>query len=604
MNSQRGITTVVLAVIIVIVLAAGIIGTYAAVSGAKNTTTAISTSVSTVTATSTSTSTATVSVPTTISATSATSSTTGTAGPNSITVQRNAAVSDLDPRDTSTIDIDQNVYQTLTYAEPNGTIVPQLATSWTHNAAYTNWEFTLRQGVTFHDGTAFNSSAVVFSILNTIAYGGGDAPTVWTGVTNVIATGTYTVNITTSMPINIPQVTAAAYSAFIFSPNIQRYSGVANLTSGLHSWFNTPNFHDDGTGPYYIVTSNSSSSLGQVILQAYPSYWGGWKAGQITTVVVKVVTNAVTAIQLAEQGQFQMAGIGGNFQYVPQLLQDGLNVVSPPEFSTIWMLFNTQHQYLNNQLVRQALASAVNYGQLLDQAYYGYGTTFGGINNPSLNYYDSSTPSYLPGGNITLAKQLLKEAGYPGGLNVTWTVTYSTGSPYLGTVAQILQSEWAPLGVNLVIDGLTFTQESIKAGYINGSVAFEPGPLSYASTSSAQDINLLNWVGDTPDPWLVPDQLWAIQSPPYQNDIVQNWAYWQNATFTTLLNQARSDEITNPAQAQTDFNTLDTMFYQAVPGVPLFAENGVWILSPNIHGFVGNPNYGFDYPFYYQMTYT
>ena len=584
MEARRGVSTVQIAIAVVVIVVLVGAGAYLAL--APQTTTQ-NTSVTVQT-----------------SATVTGSTTSAGVTPQTLTVQRNAPSADMDPRSTSTIDVVQNAYETLTYTAPDGTILPGLATSWTHNSDFTNWQYTLRQGVTFHDGTTFNSTAVVWSINNIVKWNGGDAPDVWNTYKSAVATGPYTVNITATQPTNMPIVTSSAYSAFIMSPNILKYSKAANDTLALNKWFD--GYNDDGSGPYVLNSTASSFSGGQIVLNAYPRYWGGWKNGQITTLIVKFVTNVATAISLAQNGQLAVVGVSGQYQYVPQILSSGLTITHGPSFAAIWLLFNTQHQYLSNPLVRKALLTAIDYTQVVNQAYFGYGKSFGGIINPNKPFYDPSAPGYGPSANKTVALSLLRQAGYPGGLNVTWTVTYSSGSPFLGTAAQVLQTYWKPLGVTLSIQGLPFGQLAKKAGYYNPTTGttFQPGPLSYASGSSAQDILLLNWVGATADPWLVPDELFAIQSPPNQNSVIYNWSYWTNQTFTDLLNKARVDEALNPTLAASEFKTLNSMFHNASPGYGLFAEDQIWVLSPKLHGYVPNPFYGFDYIFYYQLTYT
>ncbi len=592
MKTRNGVTTgqAALAVVVIILLVAV---AYFAVTSQSSPATSTSPTTNTTTAVATST--------VTVTPTSTTSILGVT--PQTVVVQRNAWSPDMDPRETSTIDVVQQMYETLTYVSPNGTVLPGLATSWTHSADFTTWTYTLRQGVTFHDGTTFNSSAVVFSINEIVKYGGGDAPDVWDTFVSATTNGPYSLIITDSQATNEPIVTAAAYAAFMFSPHIMAYSGATNDTSGLHSWFTSLN--DDGSGPYMINATGSSLSKQTIALTAYKNYWGGWHHGQITDIIVETVSNVNTAVLDAEKGQLDVIGVSGQYQYIPQLLQAGLQVSSGQSFSAIWLLFNNQHQFLNNQLVRQALLTAINYQQVVNQAYFGYGSMFPGIINPGKPFYNAGAPSYPNAGNKTAALALLTEAGYPGGLNATWTVTYSTGSPFLGTACQVLQTYWQPLGVTLNCQGEGFGAVAKQAGYFNQTTGtvFSPGPISYASTASAQDIVLLNWVGATADPWLVPDELFAIQNAPYQNDILFNWSYWRNSTFTSLLNQARLDEA-NPTVAQAEWNTLNQMFYQAAPGWGLFAENQVWVLSPHLQGYVPNPYYGFDYIFYYQLTYS
>ncbi|MDG7007825.1 MAG: hypothetical protein JRN06_06240 [Nitrososphaerota archaeon] len=516
---------------------------------------------------------------------------------------RNSQTSDMDPRESSSIDVVQNVYDRLTMVLPNQTVIPQLALSWTAADNFTQWVFKLRQGVTFHDGTQFNSTAVVFSITNTANLGQGDAPDVWNGLAGVKAIDPFTVQINWAFPADVPAIVGAGYSAFIFSPNIWTYSGVRpGNDTGLSFWFGQ--YHDDGSGPYVILTNESAFATG-ITLRAYPKYWGGWQPNQFSQVYIKFVSQPSTSIQLLQSGQANMTGISGNFQYLPSLRAQGIVADPSTSFATIWCLFNTQHPLLNNPVVRRALLTAINYDQVLNQSFYGYGNLFNGGINPGKFAYSPSVPGYPAHGDITEAKALLRSIGITGGLNVTWVVTYSTGSPFLAIAAEVMQTNWAPLGVTLSIQGTDFGSLSIKAGYYNSTTktVFAPGPLSYASSPQAQDILLLNWVGTTNDPWLVPDELFAIQSHPYENDILYNWSYWHNSTYTDLLNQAHIDEALNPSKSIQEFAKSNLMLYQGAPGWALYGEQTILALGPHVKGYVANPNYGFAYPFWYQLYY-
>jgi peptide/nickel transport system substrate-binding protein len=528
--------------------------------------------------------------------------TTSVGGPVLVAV-RNSQTSDMDPRETSSIDVVQNVYDKLTLVEPNQTAVPQLATSWTSSANDTKWVFKLRQGVTFHDGTPFNSSAVVFSIMNTFKLGQGDAPDTWNGLQNVVALDPYTVEIDWGFPANVPDIVGAGYSAFIFSPNVWVYSGVPKGNdSALATWFDK--FHDDGSGPYVLLANESQFATG-ITLAAYSKYWGGWQPSQFREVFIKFISQTGTAVQYLESGQVNMTGLNGQFQYLPQLKAQGITVSPAASFATIWLLLNTRHHLLNNPVVRRALLTAIDYGQVLNQSFYGYGSLFSGGVNPGKFAYTGTVPAYPAKGDIAAAKAILRSGGITGGLNASWLITYSTGSPFLSIAAQVLQTNWAPLGVTLSIQGTDFGSLSQEAGYYNSTTktVFAPGPLSYANSSQAQDMVLLNWVGTTNDPWLVIDELFAIQPAPYQNDILYNWTYWTNSTFTNLLNQAHIDEAVNQNRSIQEFQTVNKMIYQSAPGWPLYAEETVTALGPHVKGYVPNPNYGFAYPYWYQMYY-
>jgi peptide/nickel transport system substrate-binding protein len=588
MRIKKGVSSVQVAISIVVILILVGAGAYYFLTLTPNvvTTTVISTTASTVTARPTP---------------------TVTPAPT-LVVQRNSPYSNADPRGTTSIDVTQQSYETLTYLTPNGTVIPGLATAWKSINGST-WEYTLRQGVTFHDGTPMNATDVIFSITDTIKWNQGDATDVWNIFKSISAPGPYTVDITFTIPTNAPLITSSAYSAFIFSHNVLKYAGGVNDTSGLAAWFNK--YNDDGSGPYVHNSTASSLSGGVWVLNQYKNYWRGWKVGQVTNLIFKLVTSVPTAIQLASQGQFDVIGVGGQFQYVPQLLQAGLNVVSGPTHGSIWLLFNTQHQYLNNSLVRQALLAAVNFQQILQQSYYNYGINYNGAINPGLAYYDNTALGYSFTGNLTKAKALLAQAGYPNGLpNVQWTLTHSTGSPFEATIGSLLNTYWQPLGATVTVQGMGFVSQVKKAGYFNGSTLFSPGAFTYAATNNAQDLALLNWNGATSDPFLVPYQLFSIQNyhnptlDSTKNVILYNWSYFTNSTFSNLLAQFRMDEATNPSAAAQDVKILNAMFSQQSPGWPMFQGQQIWVVSPHWHGVVMNPNYSFDFYFYYDWTYS
>jgi ABC-type transport system substrate-binding protein len=98
-------------------------------------------------------------------------------------------IPDLNPASSFSNDsvIMSNCYETLTFYNPPGSselLSPKLATSWETNEENTVWTFTLREGVTFHDGEPFNAEAVKAAIENTIELGTG-ASYIWAPVESI-----------------------------------------------------------------------------------------------------------------------------------------------------------------------------------------------------------------------------------------------------------------------------------------------------------------------------------------------------------------------------------------------------------------------------------
>src|SRR5207244_9046147 len=94
----------------------------------------------------------------TVTVSTSNSSTQSGGTPHTAAIQRNAPISNLDPRAASAIEITQQIYETLTYVTPNGTIVAGLAMSWTPNANFTSWKYALSHGVKFTDRRVFHNT--------------------------------------------------------------------------------------------------------------------------------------------------------------------------------------------------------------------------------------------------------------------------------------------------------------------------------------------------------------------------------------------------------------------------------------------------------------
>jgi peptide/nickel transport system substrate-binding protein len=145
--------------------------------------------------------------------------------------------------------------ETLVKLDADGDAVPALATGWERHGR--SWTFTLRDGVTFHDGTELDAQAVVRSL--TRAAGASPKPRILDGVQlTAKARGTGTVVVTTAdedplvpQRLSSPQLSVLAAKA---------YRGKTVDPVGA------------GTGPFELKKVNGTSSA---VLDRYDGYWGG-----------------------------------------------------------------------------------------------------------------------------------------------------------------------------------------------------------------------------------------------------------------------------------------------------------------------------------------
>ncbi|MFP5371680.1 MAG: ABC transporter substrate-binding protein, partial [Actinomycetes bacterium] len=167
----------------------------------------------------------------------------------------------FDPHVTSayaSFQVLENVYDTLVV--PNAedlTMEPSLATEWTTSEDDLTWTFTLREGVTFHDGSEFDSADVVYSYNRIIDEELSNAYR-FANVASVDAPDPQTVVLSLTQP----------------TPNllerIGAFKGMAIIPEGAAEELDLTT-EAVGTGPFTLESSDASRTE----LAAYPEYWGG-----------------------------------------------------------------------------------------------------------------------------------------------------------------------------------------------------------------------------------------------------------------------------------------------------------------------------------------
>jgi peptide/nickel transport system substrate-binding protein len=443
-----------------------------------------------------------------------------------------------------------NVYEPLVYANPPGSaepFTPCLATSWKVSKDGLTWTFHLRRGVTFHDGTPFTSAAVKYSLEATKKLGLG-AAYMWFPITKIATPDDYTVKITTEYAAPIDRCASAMYGAWIFSPKTKGKS---------QKWWDAP--HEAGTGPYTLVSYKPNEEL---VFQRYTDYWGGWKQGQFQQVVVKQVAESATQRQMLEAGEVDFAD-GLSRDSVPALENNpAVKIVKLHSIQNEVLMFNTQRKPLDDVKVRQALSYALPYEDILQAATNGYGEVSQGPIPRDLYPHDASVGQYTY--DLTKAKQLLAEAGYPNG-GFKLQMTYASDDAYGSKFAPLVKESLAKLGVTVDLQPLLFEQQWAKA----------KGP-----AKDRQDLFELVWWTGFPDGYDTLYSLFHTEADPSQP--VWNMSYWSNGDYDRTIDTAFSDEPTDTAKAQEFYNQAQQMLYEQAPAAYLFDPDMVYGLNPSL----------------------
>lgn len=296
-----------------------------------------------------------------------------------------------------------NMYEYLVGRAPDGSLQPGLATEWLYEDEL-NLVFTLRQGVTFHNGDSFDAQDVKVSVDRILSDDEFAASRVaLRTITGVEVIDDFRIRFTTESP----------------DPLLLKRLGLIVPSRFLAEHGNaTLNVNAVGTGPYELVEWVPDS---RVVMKRNENYWGS--PAPIENVIFRAVPEATTRV--AEL-------LSGNADVITNMPSEQVPVVdadpdtqafAAPSNRMVAAYFNpnSDDSPLNNVQVRQALNYAVDIEAITEFVLDGFGTPIATIVTPFDFGFNPNVEPYPfdPG----RAKDLLTQAGYPNGFSTTMVST-------------------------------------------------------------------------------------------------------------------------------------------------------------------------------------
>jgi len=292
----------------------------------------------------------------------------------------------------------QPVYDSLLRMAPDGSLTPNLATKWVYDDKQTTLTLTLRDGVKFTDGKILDSAAVRANLLHT--KGGNAAGSELTGIAEVTAPDANTVKITLSEPDPSLLSALGQVPGMIASPD------ALDATSG-----------PVGSGPYVLDKAGTTAGR-QYTYTRNKDYWNA-SAFPYDKIVILPMTDPAARFNALSSGQVDWTTISAD--RVDAAKGAGLTVATTPgatEGLYIWDRDGKIVPALKSPLVRQALNYAFDRAAIVKTVRKGLGTATEQSFLPGDAAYDTSLDSRYPY-DLAKAKQLLAQAGYPNGFDVT-----------------------------------------------------------------------------------------------------------------------------------------------------------------------------------------
>ncbi|MCC2323045.1 ABC transporter substrate-binding protein [Cellulomonas xiejunii] len=339
-----------------------------------------------------------------------------------------------------------NVFDRLVMLDADGALQPQLATGWESNEDFTRWTFTVRDDVTFHDGSALTAADVAFTYQQILESPESQLLEYMQVLESVSASEDGSAVV---FDLNAP-----------FSPWPSITTAVSIVPQAVYEDLGSEAFAESpvGSGPFSFVSRTRGV---EYVVERYDDYWGG--APEVERITFQTVAdedarlNGVLSgsIDVALVSPSQVAGVEGDSAIdLESLISNGVTFLG----------VNTQAGALQDPLVRKAIVHAIDRESIVENVLAGSGSATSQIVAESVTGFAPSVgvAEYDP----DLARSLLTEAGYAG---EPIAFEYATDGriPLSTEVAQAIQGFLQDVGINVTMTGM---DQASLSGRIYGTM--------------------------------------------------------------------------------------------------------------------------------------
>ncbi|SES68213.1 glutathione ABC transporter substrate-binding protein [Anaerobranca gottschalkii] len=463
--------------------------------------------------------------------------------PDTLIVAQGADARSLDPHATNdqpSSRVMKQIYNTLVVMDENMNIVPGLATDWQQIDELT-WEFTLRQGVKFHNGEELKASDVKFTLDRMVA--SGQVAHIVSFIESVEAPEDYKVIINLKEPFAPILAHLAHTAASILNEKAVTEAGDDYGTKPV------------GTGPFKFVSWQSGD---RITLEAFEDHFAG--APKVKRVVFRNITEGTNRTIALETGEVDIAYDIEPIDKRKVIDHPDLNLIEEPSLSMAYIGFNMNREPFNIKEVRQAINYAINRQDIIDAVLYGAGQIGTSPIAPQVFGFNPNIKESEY--NVEKAKELLKQAGFENGFKTTiWT----NDNPVRIQIATIVQSQLRDVGIDVTIETLEW------GAYLDRTARGE------------HDMFILGWVTVTGD---ADYGLYALYHSTQKG----------GAGNRTFFENSRVDEILDQARVSIDFEERERLYHEAqeiiveeAPAAILYYSTQNVGLNKQVQGFKLHP---------------
>ena len=459
----------------------------------------------------------------------------------------------------------QQVYDALISRNQQLGLEPGLATAWRQEEP-TRWRFTLRPNVRFHEGEAFTSDDVVFSITRALAPTSNFGIFVDT-IERAVAVDALTVDIITKAPD--PILPNKLASVFMMSRSWSERNNAARPQNTrqreeMHTTRNT-----NGTGAFRLQTREPDV---RTVLVRNPDWWG-WQVptnnGNVTEIVFRPIASDATRVAALLSNEIDFV-MDPPLQDLARLRNaQGLRVLEGPEVRTIFLAMDVARDELlysdvrgRNPLrdvrVRRALYQAIDIQAIHRTIMRNQSVVTGTLFPEQVNGYAREEDVRLPYDQAR-ARALLTEAGYPNGFEITLDCS---NNRYINDeqICQAIVAMWARVGIRARLNAMPL------------------GPFFAKIQRDDTSIYMLGWGVPTLDALYSFQSLLATRNGA-QGDGIWNYGRYSNPQMDALIQRMKVE--TGEARLATIREAL-RLYREDVPHIPLHHQMIPWAMRSTL----------------------
>jgi peptide/nickel transport system substrate-binding protein len=478
--------------------------------------------------------------------------------------------------------IDQMFEGLVTLSLGGTEIEPALATEWEASDDGLAWTFTLREGVTFHDGEPFNAEAVCFnfdrwynfpaplqspsaSYYWQTVFGGFADPAEGSPETSLYesceATDEFTVVLNLTKASSSFLGALALTNFTMASPKaLQEFGaddGTVDEDTGFRPTGTYGTEHPTGTGPFKFESWTRGDRL---VMVRNDDYWGD--KAKLERLIFRPISDNAARLQALQAGEIQGYDLVEP-QDVPTIEADeNLQILDRPAFNVGYVGINQATEPLDQLEVRQAIAHALNRQEVVDNFYAGRGEVAHAFMPPDLFGYADDVTQYEF--DPARSQELLEEAGITTPLEIEFCYPTDVSRPYMPDP----QRNFEAFAASMNEAGFRITPKAAP---------WSPDYLGMVDEGNCP-LYLLGWTGDFADP----DNFVGtfFQSPQ------KAWGFDNQELFSKL------DE----AESETDQDARIALYQEAnrmiadfIPGVPYVHTKPALAFAANVEGYEPSP---------------